>query len=624
MSFSAVATYTTDKSADMFGQSGFEDLGSDFFDQFITYSPEDEDFSIVPNSTYLENISDSHSGDLSLSSTDDEAKHFSYNPWRGEARPHNNSGASLLSMPPGSQFYSELSGRAAISDSELLSLEDINLESPLLPAFTATSLPPSPSPNASAATRRKNRIAESLSKTFKRATANLDVRLLRSPIKKSSSSSKMTRASNKSSLDLWGDKIDKLQLSDFDFETQANILPLSPPASAKLPVFKEEELMTPAPGKHLNGFAYRNASNQHANTSSLYDTPLATPKLEAPTSRNVSQRVPADLYPVTPQTQNTGPTWSQLPNSPDFASLDTNTMYPLSDLDSPLWYGHANTTPIAQPSPSGFHTNPQRATKSLAMQLQNDLAFSTNDLALSPMSGLGIHMPISNMTGQSFTMGSPPMIHNNQNQQVYFPTPNHHSQPQQAQPHGHHQRHPSMNQHQTPNRQQGQGHRRHQSQPHPQSQMPGQSHSPIRKPQRPVSRNSSSSPSPSPTSHLPNFAVRKRKNAKNNKPSTPRTPTAAIVDFVNYTPNDSRKILTGVAPSGSSKTKARREKEAAEKRRKLSQAAVRARKGMFELEVKEEQCTSREPTLTLLMSHDPLGTSAYLKAELKVPPASKH
>ncbi|KAF2022417.1 hypothetical protein BU24DRAFT_458274 [Aaosphaeria arxii CBS 175.79] len=48
------------------------------------------------------------------------------------------------------------------------------------------------------------------------------------------------------------------------------------------------------------------------------------------------------------------------------------------------------------------------------------------------------------------------------------------------------------------------------------------------------------------------------------------------VGFVNFTPDDSRKILTGVAPSGSSKTKARREKEAAEKRRKLSQAAVKA------------------------------------------------
>lgn len=45
---------------------------------------------------------------------------------------------------------------------------------------------------------------------------------------------------------------------------------------------------------------------------------------------------------------------------------------------------------------------------------------------------------------------------------------------------------------------------------------------------------------------------------------------------MNFTPDDSRKILTGVAPSGSSKTKARREKEAADRRRKLSQAAVKA------------------------------------------------
>lgn len=46
--------------------------------------------------------------------------------------------------------------------------------------------------------------------------------------------------------------------------------------------------------------------------------------------------------------------------------------------------------------------------------------------------------------------------------------------------------------------------------------------------------------------------------------------------FVNYTPSDSEKLLTGVAPSGSSKTKARREREAAEKWRRFSQAAVEA------------------------------------------------
>jgi hypothetical protein len=53
-------------------------------------------------------------------------------------------------------------------------------------------------------------------------------------------------------------------------------------------------------------------------------------------------------------------------------------------------------------------------------------------------------------------------------------------------------------------------------------------------------------------------------------------PPIAKMDFVNFTPSDSRKILTGVAPSGSSKTRARREKEAMEKRRKLSMAALRA------------------------------------------------
>lgn len=60
-------------------------------------------------------------------------------------------------------------------------------------------------------------------------------------------------------------------------------------------------------------------------------------------------------------------------------------------------------------------------------------------------------------------------------------------------------------------------------------------------------------------------------------PSTPRSPRGVSKSaFVNLTPSDSAKLLTGVAPSGSSKTKLRREKEAADKRRKLSQAAVRA------------------------------------------------
>lgn len=57
---------------------------------------------------------------------------------------------------------------------------------------------------------------------------------------------------------------------------------------------------------------------------------------------------------------------------------------------------------------------------------------------------------------------------------------------------------------------------------------------------------------------------------------TVAAPAAEIGGFINYTPNDKKRILTGVAPSGSSKTKARREKEAEEQKRKMSEAAKRA------------------------------------------------
>ncbi|KAF1972023.1 hypothetical protein BU23DRAFT_535685 [Bimuria novae-zelandiae CBS 107.79] len=82
----------------------------------------------------------------------------------------------------------------------------------------------------------------------------------------------------------------------------------------------------------------------------------------------------------------------------------------------------------------------------------------------------------------------------------------------------------------------------------------------------------------SPFDMPPYSAVSRRKSSNGSQQSYHAHGRGASLggDFVNFTPDDSRKILTGVAPSGSSKTKARREKEAAEKRRKLSQAAVKA------------------------------------------------
>ena len=63
--------------------------------------------------------------------------------------------------------------------------------------------------------------------------------------------------------------------------------------------------------------------------------------------------------------------------------------------------------------------------------------------------------------------------------------------------------------------------------------------------------------------------------------SRSRKTTKAAADgmsFVNFTPEDSQTILSGVAPSGSSKTKARRDQEAREKRRKIGEAALYALK----------------------------------------------
>ncbi|KAL9030597.1 MAG: hypothetical protein Q9196_001303 [Gyalolechia fulgens] len=86
-------------------------------------------------------------------------------------------------------------------------------------------------------------------------------------------------------------------------------------------------------------------------------------------------------------------------------------------------------------------------------------------------------------------------------------------------------------------------------------------------------RTSSPSAHPSPSrNRRRSKSTQGRKSAGNLKSGK----SPVTMDFVNFTPSDSKRILTGVAPSGSSKTKARREQEANEKKRKLSLAVLRA------------------------------------------------
>ncbi|KAI9763691.1 MAG: hypothetical protein M1840_009164 [Geoglossum simile] len=70
---------------------------------------------------------------------------------------------------------------------------------------------------------------------------------------------------------------------------------------------------------------------------------------------------------------------------------------------------------------------------------------------------------------------------------------------------------------------------------------------------------------------IPNLSrARKHSSGSGYSNGQPRSPTGDIV-FQNFTADDSDLILSGVAPSGSSKTKERREREAREKRRKYSE-----------------------------------------------------
>jgi hypothetical protein len=91
------------------------------------------------------------------------------------------------------------------------------------------------------------------------------------------------------------------------------------------------------------------------------------------------------------------------------------------------------------------------------------------------------------------------------------------------------------------------------------------------------------SPPMSPHTPISVSKQRRRSSRPTKSPRTPRTPKTPSSKggsmsggFVNFTPHDSKRILTGVAPSGSSKTKARREREASEKRKKWTEAAAKA------------------------------------------------
>ncbi|TVY35675.1 Developmental regulatory protein [Lachnellula subtilissima] len=515
MSSSAVASYPSEGTDPNFFGQGFEDLDHDFFEQFVTFSPthsERTEYSALPLPNYLErSLSDSHE---TLSSLEDDSKNTdARDSWQGDSWATFD--PALASSHPshlqGHGLYS--SGRAAISDGELLSLEGITLDSPHIRApstFSAIISLTSP-------------------------TSNIE-RSLRSPIRKNSSP-KMGRVPNLSlsSIENLENKFQAEALKfKFDFEENP-VSFLSPTGVADRPITLDEILELDV--KRPDGPAY---NTPQINQATSLQTPMTTPLLSNGHSRKSSGEEVG--FPITPQHQNTMDFWQQAPESSERNNFSSPSIYPATDIEAPVWWNNASTAPMAQPSPNGYHTNPQLATKSLAHQIQNDLAYQNNDISCNPSimaSGLMIQMP--GFTSQQSFVTSPPLKQQGFTHSAPQPQPRYHA-------------------------------RRPYNQASP--RQPSQT-SPVRKN---CSSGSSDSDSPKSPSTGTGFHVRKHKSPKTSKHSTPRTAPGfgGAGDFVNYTPSDSRKILTGVAPSGSSKTKARREKEAMDKRRKLSQAALRA------------------------------------------------
>lgn len=543
-----------------FLSNNFEELDNAFFDEFITFSPSNDSLSDPKFSDESESKDESPEK-LIESLHDADTKEIEDN-WQADPWGFAQDSAS----PDGTQdnlFYAELSGRAAISDSDLLNLEDISLQSPQIEAWAHPSLPSSPAPTAS--TRKKSRV-EALANTLKKVSTKTE-KSLRSPIRKpNTKSSNMIRGSTsheKMSRETLRRKL-ALDSSKFNFNPRHEP-PMSPPQSARMPNASDHASLMKIPQNTDISEELWTGMPQDLQFPSVptdYNTPLSTPNLDhkhTPEMRYRQSPMNGSMYPITPKSQTVSASWSQIPGSANFGSIEASSEYPVEVQaeGNSLWWNQAPTTPMTHPSPNTLHRNPQRATKSLAFHLQNELSYTTNDMDMAH--GLMISMP-DNMPQQSFVVESSPMLH-----QGYFNAGANGSRPHPHPRSAYHNAAPRTHSHS----------RAHYSHHAPSSSRKAHYSNSNSKPRKP---RTGSSGSESPSSHTsPSLHVRKQRKSKNRNTS-PRTPTSGsgTVDFVNYTPDDSRKILTGVAPSGSSKTKARREKEAMDKRRKLSQAALKA------------------------------------------------
>ncbi|OHW94482.1 hypothetical protein CSPAE12_06852 [Colletotrichum incanum] len=485
-------------------------------------------------------------------------------------------------------------GSESISDSELLRLEGISLKaSPSRAPSVVVSHPPTPLPQASSATSSNTNLHVAGSSNQSNPSSNNHTnnggrkpsnffKVVASKLQQKAASVRHKQPNNMSSvgLDSRGPlspnvsprKAFKLRPEQLGLGGPPSArLPLSPPNSATIPQDLPSTSSAGNNGMPFCGgyvedpFFDAGVAGGHVPMFRRSDptTPMDTPVLDDKggmfyhhqqmSSGNVANTSKA--------------TWPMVTTTPQTDShVAWSNAYATDSLDNQWWDGgHMDLS-----SNSQFQAqNARNATFNLAMHTQHsELPYEYNNIAAGhEMSGLMIHMPQPRTT-------SSPVVH---------------YQPQQQQLH--HQQHPQQMTERRPRM--------------PRAPSAGTRHmclsTPMRKTRntsrtRQPSRESSTSPTPTNRSRHSSggslssigggaalsASVKKRRSWSRRE--SLRTPSIGSglggapegVGFVNFTPSDKNILMTGVAPSGSSKTKARREKEAMEKRRRLSEAAIKA------------------------------------------------
>ncbi|EON68513.1 hypothetical protein W97_07771 [Coniosporium apollinis CBS 100218] len=450
--------------------------------------------------------------------------------------------------PQGNQasIYPESCGRAAASDTELFSLLSLEPKTPQIEtAASFFSTPGSPSPLAYRNRKLTNTPVQDESVIRKVSHG------IKKQTRKSSRSPRMMRSSfyRTGLQDLWNRRTET-GADRFNIQIPATQLPASPPPSAK---FNQNGFEIT--GEHSAGFKHEVSSprtNHFDFNAQMRLTPLSSPVLGCSNGGRSSFYQPAEIATAALAATFTTDPLHALQTPPTTAPLQTAPWGPessiLLDLSfsvSPDFSAHRSAAldwpPTSAPQPCGppptYHSSGPNLLGLSAVP--GDLSTAGLMISCEPsaLGGLDMELDASGFAAEQAGLMA---------MQGYTTTPARQTQRQ----------------------------RERQRQLASPSRSPSSSPPPI----TPSRHRRTSSVAKTPRSHHRRSKSSHHGSHHGANPSGgghSRT-SSAPVGFVNFTADDSRKILTGVAPSGSSKTKARREKEAADKRRKLSLAATRA------------------------------------------------